>query len=504
MSRRSSAAAEPVADDDIGARFARAMAAAGCVEPAPHLAVALSGGPDSLGLTLLARDWAAARGGRVQALVVDHGLRAGSAGDARRAAALAAAAGVPARILTLAPGAIGMTGIEAGARAARYAALTDACRAAGILHLLTGHSLDDQAETVLIRLGRGSGVDGLAAMPPVRPEGGIRLIRPVLGIRRASLAAVVAAAGLTPLHDPMNDDDRVQRVRLRAAATAAALEGAGLDPARVARSAARAAAARAALDAQMLRVAFRGGLRLHVWGGAELPLALFADPDLSAPGLEDDLPERLVGRLAMVVGGQDLPPRGAAAARLAADLVAMARSRAGGDHLPQSGRGQGGRTLGGCRFLWGGRRLLVLREPRAIAAPRAVTPGEALHWDGRFMVIVPDTPACRAAADDGRLRLRAMGEDLARRLGEVAPAAAASLRARVAPRAIASLPVLTRLDVPLAFPHLTESIRREAAEDETLARSTFRAWFAPSRPLDGDGVFWAMAGEHSAGKRPRS
>jgi tRNA(Ile)-lysidine synthase len=120
------------------------------------------------------------------------------------------------------------------------------------------------------------------------------------------------------------------------------------------------------------------------------------------------------------------------------------------------------------------------------------------------MVIVPDTPACRAAAADGCLRLRAMGEDLARRLGEVAPAAAASLRARVAPRAIASLPVLTRLDVPLAFPHLTESIRREAAEDETLAHSTFRAWFAPSRPLDGDGVFWAMAGEHSAGKRPRS
>lgn len=486
-------------NDRIGACFARAMAAAGCVDAAPHVAVALSGGPDSLGLTLLARDWAADRGGRVTAFVVDHGLRPGSAGDARRAAALAGAVGVPARILTLAPGAIGAAGVEAGARAARYAALTDACRAAGILHLLTGHSLDDQAETVLIRLGRGSGVDGLAAMPAVRPEGGIRLVRPVLAIRRAELLAVVAAAGLTPLHDPMNDDDRVQRVRLRAAATAAAFDGAGLDPVRVVQSAARAAAARAALDAQMVRVAFRGGLRLHGWGGAELPLTLFADPDLSAPGLDADLPERLVGRLAMVVGGQDLPPRGAAAARLAADLVAMARGVPGGDHLPQ-----GGRTLGGCRFLWGGRRLLVLREPRAIAPPRAVMPGDRLHWDGRFAVSIPDTPACRAAAAEGRLRLQAVGEDLARRLGKVAPAAAASLRACVAPRAIASLPLLTRLDVPLAFPHLTESIRREAAEDQTLAHTTFRAWFAPSRPLDGDGVFWAMAGEHSAGKRPRS
>ncbi|MEN2979006.1 tRNA lysidine(34) synthetase TilS [Tistrella bauzanensis] len=487
-----------VGHDDLTGRFAAAMMAAGIVEASPHLAVALSGGPDSLALTLLARDWARMRGGRVTALVVDHGLRAGSDDAARAAAGLAGRLGVAARILTLPPGSLPAAGIEAAARRARYDRLARACRDAGILHLLVGHSLDDLAETVLIRLGRGSGIDGLAAMAAIRPHQGLRLLRPLLGLRRAGLARLVAQAGLTALHDPMNDDGAVQRVRLRRAA--APLCDAGLDPAGIARSASRAARARATLDDRLVRAAFAGGLRFHPWGGAELPLPLFAEPALTG-----DLAPRLVERLCLVIGGLDLPPRQGPVMALTAALIGQARAATRSGNMPQ-----GGRTLGGCRIVWGGGRVTVLREPAAVAAPVPVVAGERIGWDGRFIVQVPNADVFGDGGAATPLTLGAMGASLAMRLGLMAPDAARRLRNEVPGRAIASLPVLRRLDVPVAFPHLTGSIRGEAAADHTLAhphtlaQPTFRAWFAPSRPFDGDGVFWTMAGEHSAGKRPRS
>ncbi|MFD0390113.1 ATP-binding protein [Tistrella bauzanensis] len=210
--------------DDLTGRFAAAMMAAGVVEASPHLAVALSGGPDSLALTLLARDWARMR--------ADGSPRWWSITACGPAATMPPApppvwpagwGGGPHP--DTAPGSLPATGIEAAARRARYDRLARACRDAGILHLLVGHSLDDLAETVLIRLGRGSGIDGLAAMAAIRPHQGLRLLRPLLGLRRAGLARLVAQAGLTALHDPMNDDGAVQRVRLRQAAAPCAMPG---------------------------------------------------------------------------------------------------------------------------------------------------------------------------------------------------------------------------------------------------------------------------------------
>ena len=182
-------------------------------DPAARLALAVSGGPDSLALLLLAQ---AALPGRIAAATVDHGLRAESAAEAEAVAAICAALGVPHRMLKveLDPG-----NVQAEARAARYAALAGWMAEEDLAALATAHHADDQAETLLLRLNRASGVAGLAGVRALGPVPGTRLplLRPLLDWRRADLAEVVQAAGLTAANDPSNADDRFDRARLRKA-----------------------------------------------------------------------------------------------------------------------------------------------------------------------------------------------------------------------------------------------------------------------------------------------
>ena len=175
----------------------------------PELHVALSGGADSLALTEAAAHVGRRLGARVTALVVDHGLQAGSAAVAATAAATARDLGVDsARVLTVRVD--GPGGPEAAARRARYAALRGELPAGGLL--LLGHTRDDQAETVLLGLGRGSGPRSLAGMRPLDPP----LARPLLDVPRAVTVEACAALGLRPWADPHNTDPRFTRVRLRA------------------------------------------------------------------------------------------------------------------------------------------------------------------------------------------------------------------------------------------------------------------------------------------------
>ncbi len=180
---------------------------------AGKLCLAVSGGPDSLAMLLLAH---AALPGRVAAATVDHGLRPESAAEAAMVSALCERLGVPHQTLRvdLAAG-----NIQAEARAARYAALGAWMEREGLEALLTAHHADDQAETLLLRLGRGSGVAGLAGVRARGAVPGTRLplLRPLLGWRRAELAKVVAAAGIEPADDPSNRDDRFDRARIRKA-----------------------------------------------------------------------------------------------------------------------------------------------------------------------------------------------------------------------------------------------------------------------------------------------
>jgi tRNA(Ile)-lysidine synthase len=193
---------------------AKALAAAGAPTPGDGVAVAVSGGADSLALLHALRALAGPRGWRLAVLTVDHGLRPGSAADAAFVADHAKALGLPARVLTLAPGDLEphrAAGPEAAARAARYGALWPAADELGCPWLATGHTLDDQAETVLLQLLRGAGPDGLAGMA-VRTG---RLLRPLLGARRTETRAACAAMGLPWREDPTNADDTPLRNRVR-------------------------------------------------------------------------------------------------------------------------------------------------------------------------------------------------------------------------------------------------------------------------------------------------
>ena len=353
------------------------------------IATACSGGPDSLALAFLAHRWA---GGRAVAFIVDHGLRAGSAAEAAGVAAQLAAHGIVARVLTLAllPG----PGLQERARAARRAALLEACHALGAVLLLLGHHAQDQAETIAFRALRGSGARGLAGMAPLAVAEEALLLRPLLDIPPARLAATCAAAGLRPVTDPSNADPRFARARLRAAGP---IEG-------VLPAAPAFAAARARGDAALAARAARS-VRLWPEGCAWVDRAVLG---------QDATAHALLSALLRVLGGAGHAPPAAAVARLLA-------------------AGQG--TLGGVRWRAG----WLLRE-----APRPPVPARpGVLWDGRFRLArrpLPDWLAQWGAE---------LGPCLqgARVLGALGPAGAARLRPRcrhLPSQALAALPVLGR------------------------------------------------------------
>ncbi len=197
----------------------------------PVIALAVSGGPDSTALLMLAARWrnALGRKPKLVAVTVDHGLRPAAKAEARAVARLAEELGVEHRILRW-TGAKPSAGLQAAAREARYLLLAKAARKAGAALILTGHTLDDQAETVLMRLARGSGVAGLAGMTfsapvPGAAEAGLAVVRPFLGIPKARLVATLKAAKVPFAEDPTNRDPFFTRVRLRESAAALAREG---------------------------------------------------------------------------------------------------------------------------------------------------------------------------------------------------------------------------------------------------------------------------------------
>jgi len=208
-----------------------------------RIGVAVSGGPDSLALLLLA---AAARPGQVEAATIDHGLRPESRGEAEMVAAVCDSLGVPHAILTARWSEILETAIQERARKERYLLLGYWAEERGIDAIVTAHHAEDQAETVLMRLARGAGVRGLAGIRPrsISPGAHVRLVRPLLGWRRSELERVCGDAGVTPIADPSNQDERFERVRVRRS-----LSGLDwLDSGAVALSAANLADADAALD----------------------------------------------------------------------------------------------------------------------------------------------------------------------------------------------------------------------------------------------------------------
>ncbi|MDB5410035.1 MAG: tRNA lysidine(34) synthetase TilS [Rhodospirillales bacterium] len=427
--------ATPLGDDE----FAACMALLPPFERRPFIAIAVSGGPDSLALALLADRWARHRGGRIVALTVDHGLRPESADEARRVADWLAGRGIAHATLTWRPTAI-VGNRQAAARTARYDLLAGWCKAAGCLHLMTAHHRDDQGETLLLRLARGSGLDGLAGVPSVRELAACRILRPLLAVPRARLAAVLAREAQPWIEDPSNDSAHYARVRLRRSAVLLASEGLG--SARLAATARRLGRARTALEAAVAETLSRA-VAMHPGG-----FALFDAGCLAPLGPEIGL--RALSRLVAAVGGAEFPPRLERLERLHASL------RAG---LPSA------RTLGGCRLVpWRG-RVLVCREPAAVAGALPLVPGTTVCWDGRFAV------SLAAGASDG-LTVGALADEM--------PSEARRAALPIAGAARKAFPAIRDLVGIVAIPHL--HYRRPGSEASAVTLS-----FRPRRLLTSPG-----------------
>jgi tRNA(Ile)-lysidine synthase len=386
-----------------------------------RVTLAVSGGSDSTALMLLAARWRRLAGLPADVLdvaVVDHALRAGSAREAAGVVLAAENLGFHAAVLewrtpTLAS-------LQAAARDARYRLLAEHVGARNGDAVATGHTIEDQAETLLMRLARGSGVDGLAAMRPVSTYDGLLILRPLLGQSRRALRATLTSAGLGWVEDPSNANPAFERVRLRNAAGSLADLGLRAEP--LALTAKRLARAREALEQETRR-----------W---------LSDPDavavspvgyvrLSAPRVSR-APEEIRVRLFLSV----LAAVGGAAPELSAveDLAATAFAS-----------GFAGRSLAGCLIEASGEDLILVREPARRSPPVApLAPGTVTVFDGRFRVgLAASAPAGLALGPAG-----VEGARLARRSGLVETGVPAA--------ALQTMPAILRDGLVAAFPALAD------------------------------------------------
>lgn len=329
-----------------------------------------------MALARLSAAYAKSNNVSVLALTVDHGLRPESAREAAQVAAWCAAAGLRHRTLAW-NSEKPTTGMQEAARNARYGLLARTAQAEGRYAVLTAHSADDQAETVFMRLARGSGPRGLAAMGEAAwiatgADDPIRLLRPLLSVSRANLTATVTAFNQPFVDDPSNDDPAHERIRTRA--LLAALEEQGLLTQRaLSRTAARMQTAWRLLYSREEALFRSLGGCFYQWGGASLDLGACCNKNA------DDV-AGLCQRLIFAVSGEAHPPDAEAAGAAFADAL---KKRAA--------------TLGGALLKSDGDRLWFLREPAAVLGragtaplkPQKLVSGEKRLWDGRFIVETP-------------------------------------------------------------------------------------------------------------------
>lgn len=333
------------------------------------LGVAVSGGGDSLALMLCAADWARAHDIGFRAVTVDHGLRAGAAEEARAVARIAADRGIAHDILTW-QGWDGQGNLQDHARAARYDLIAGWARASASSHVVLGHTADDQAETLLMRLARGAGVDGLSAIPPRRMVQGVAFLRPMLQIARDDLRRWLQDQGQGWIDDPSNDDPRFDRIKARRALDV--LAPMGLDRASLVTVAENMATARKALN-WFTYLAARDMTRVEM-GDVTMDRAAFW-------ALPDEIQRRLLAQALCWISGQAYPPRRRPLMR----MVAAALDGAG-------------MTLHGCRLLPGKGPIRLTREYNVVAE---LVGSVGDTWDGRWRFVGP------AGQDD--LRVAALG-----------------------------------------------------------------------------------------------
>lgn len=345
-----------MSDDDnspISTREARRLFAG--LKSAPALVLAVSGGPDSVALMWLAARWqrSLARGPLLTVVTIDHGLRREAAREAREVKRLAAELGLPHRTLRW-RGAKPKTGLPAAAREARYRLLAQAARAAGASHVLTAHTRDDQAETLLMRLLRGSGLAGLSAMAQLSERDGIVLARPLLDVPKSQLIATLRRAKVGFADDPTNRDTAFTRPRLRALLPLLAAEGG--DIRNLARLATRLARANAAVE--VLADGAERFLRLRDRGDA--PQAGIRSFEASAfANLPDEVRLRLLLRAINALGHEGPAELG----KVETLMSVLDQAIAASPRAPATGRPVLKQTLAGALISLAGGRIHIAPAP---------------------------------------------------------------------------------------------------------------------------------------------
>ncbi|MCP4936922.1 MAG: tRNA lysidine(34) synthetase TilS [bacterium] len=331
------------------------------------VAMAVSGGPDSMALLLLTDRWRCARLQQGQSapdltvFTVDHGLRPAAVEECQFVLEKAKALGYDAHILQR-EGEPPTTRIQEMARKIRYQLLAEACHLRGIKILMTAHHLDDQAETVLMRLARGSGVDGLSAMALQSQRYGLRLLRPLLVFEKTELLELLQANDWKYIKDPSNTDPRFERVRLREHVSE--LKKLGLTAKMIGLTARRLGRAKMALDE-----ASNQFLTSHAfvsdYGTARIDqLALFDTPD--------EIAIRALSKVLQACGGSQEVPNMARLETLVGRLKADFSTN---------------RTLAGCRLIAKGDFWLIAREAgRITELEKPIVPGGCMLWDNRYIV----------------------------------------------------------------------------------------------------------------------
>jgi len=328
------------------------------------LALAVSGGADSLALMLCAHRWAEGLDTPPRLFVysVDHGLRPEAAGEVQFVLGEAEKLGLAARGLTW-QGERPVAGIQEAARAARYRLMGAAMAQDGAEVLLTAHHLKDQAETVLMRLAHGSGIEGLKGMEPLSSVEGVPVFRPFLKTDPDDLATLVAEAGLTPVVDPSNTDEQYERVRWRHMLPE--LAKLGLDATTLSRFATRIGEADKAL-AEIAGAAFEGLVTFDGFGAARIERVAYRS-------LSPAIAVRVLARVLNIVGARQKPRALGLVERLHEKLLEPGIVK--------------NTTVLGCVTRADDEAITVAREPgRETPADRSVAPNSELIWDARFLI----------------------------------------------------------------------------------------------------------------------
>lgn len=329
----------------------------------PRIGIAVSGGGDSVALMHLLHDCFCDDPVELMVATVDHGLRAESRQEAEEVAQMAQNLGLQHEILTWDQGPAATGNLQDQARRARYALLTAWARKHDIADLALGHTADDQAETVIMRLMRASGVTGLAGMAPRRTQDGVSLRRPLLPLRRSDLRDYLRASKAQWIEDPSNDDDSFERIKTRKAL--AVLEDLGLTVPALATVAQNMGKASTALGWYGF-LAARDMVR-HEAGAVVIDLRKFRT-------LPDEISHRLMLQALLWVSGGQYSPRRQPM------IKAVAIAQRGGSS-----------TLAGCRILNHGEEIWIFREA-AMVQNTACQPGEV--WDQRWRVFAGKLDGC--------------------------------------------------------------------------------------------------------------